>query len=215
MPPAVVFCCMSWAGLDAESMRARNGGALPPSPSLWTATAWGAVGFVIASLAVFGSVAVAERAIYRTLGVAGAYVLWTGMFMGLGGVLLGRLVPGPGNLRRFAGVFALGFALYGIGWCLGWFGVRRFWGEFLGTLLGAVLLHLVLVSAFGRMNLFLRTLLATVAANLEGYFLGEWIWRTLDRSPLGMTLWGVVYGLFVGGGIGWLLYRLQRPEKVP
>jgi hypothetical protein len=170
----------------------------------------GAIGFGIASLVVFGSVALAERSLYRSVGLAGAYVIWTGLFMGLGGVLLGRLVAGKGSLWRFTGVFALAFALYGAGWCLGWFGVQGFWGEVLGTVLGAGLLHVVLVSAFGQSGLFLRTLAPTLVANFAGYFVGEWVWRSLEHSPLGMTLWGVVYGLCVGAGIGWLLYRLQR-----
>jgi hypothetical protein len=200
---------MSWAGLDAESVRMRNEGSPAKPMELGVSVLGGAIGFGFASLAVFGSVALAERELYRALGLAGAYLVWTGLFMGLGGVLLGRLVTGRGNLWRFTGVFSLGFALYGAGWCLGWFGVRGFPGEVLGTLLGAALLHGVLVSAFARIGLFFRTLLPVLGANLAGYFIGEGVWRALEHSRTGMTLWGVVYGLWVGAGIGWLLHRLQ------
>lgn len=202
---------MSWAGLDAETVRARNPESTLKRPTLWVSVMGGIAGFGGAALVVFGSVALAEGPLHRALGTAGSYVLWTILFMVLGGGLLGRLVAGRGSLWRFTGVFSAGFALYGAGWCTGWFVWKWGWGEILGTLLGATLLHVVLVSAFGRRRLFLPTLPGWWTANLAGYFLGEAAWFALNRSPVGMTLWGLIYGLCLGAGLGWLLHRLQRP----
>jgi hypothetical protein len=45
-------------------------------------------------------------------------------------------------------------------------------------------------------------------ANSAGYFLGSAI-NEYVGGPSGMLLWGVVYGLFLGAGIGALLSLLQ------
>jgi hypothetical protein len=202
---------MSWAGLDAEAVRARNLEATLKRPTLGASMVGGIVGFGGAALVVFGSVALAEGALHQALGTAGSYVLWTILFMVLGGGFLGRLVAGRGSLWRFVGVFSVGFALYGAGWCTGWFVWKWGWGEILGTVLGAALLHGVLVSAFGQGRLFFSLLPVWLVANLAGYFLGEAAWFALKRSPVGMSVWGLIYGVCLGAGLGWLLHRLQRP----
>ena len=45
-------------------------------------------------------------------------------------------------------------------------------------------------------------------ANSAGYFLGSAINDYLGGRP-GMLLWGIIYGLFLGAGIGALLHLLQ------
>lgn len=203
---------MSWAGLDSTARNSRDPLAAPRRPRGRDALWGGILAFGGASLVVFGSVALAERPLYRLLTVGGAYALWTLLYVGVAGVLLARLVPGRGNLARFIGVFALGFTLYAMGWCVGWFTLKWGWGELLGTLAGAALLHGVLVTAFGRGGLFLRTFPMIAAAHLAGYFLGEGVWLMLDHSPVGMTLWGVIYGVLIGASLGWTLDRVQRED---
>jgi hypothetical protein len=206
---------MSWAGLDSTARHARDPQAAARRPTGRAAWLGGIVAFGGASVVVFGSAALAEPRLYGALGVGGAYALWTLLYVVVAGTLLARLVPGRGNLPRFVGVFALGFALYSVGWCAGWFTLKWGWGELLGTLAGAALLHAVLVTAFGRGALFLKTFPVIAAAHLAGYFLGEGVWLLLKHSPLGMTLWGLIYGVLVGASLGWTLDRLQRPVAVP
>ncbi|MCG8605049.1 hypothetical protein MJD09_08635 [bacterium] len=52
----------------------------------------GSVGFCLASLCMFATVAFSERWMYNNLGVLGAYLIWTMLFIGLGGVVFPPLV---------------------------------------------------------------------------------------------------------------------------
>jgi hypothetical protein len=207
---------MSWAGLGADEVCARLKAKAEPARVLsrGACAMAGACGFGAVSLVVFGSVAYAERWLYGNLGVAGAYVLWTLLFVGLGGLLLGGLVFGPGARARFTGVFALGFALYAAGWCAGWFMLGGFRGEVLGSVAGTVVLGAVLSSAFGALGLFGRVLPWLLLGNLTGYFVGEAAWQGLDHAPHGMLLWGLIYGLAVGAGLGLSLHLLQTPHRM-
>ena len=71
-------------------------------PSLIEALVKGGVGFAVASLCVFATVAFAERWLYLHLGPAGAYLTWTALFILLGGAALGSLVVGRWRLPRQA-----------------------------------------------------------------------------------------------------------------
>lgn len=70
-------------------------------PSLRRSLVTGALGFGLVSLCVFATVAFAERWMYRNLGVIGAYVAWTALFILLGGAVLGSLVVGRWRLPKF------------------------------------------------------------------------------------------------------------------
>src|SRR5215510_14792545 len=85
-------------------------------PSLGRSILIGSFGFCFASLCVFATVAFAEGWMYRNLGLTGAYIVWTVLFIFLGGALLSPLVIGPGRLWRFQLVFGTSFLLYAIGW---------------------------------------------------------------------------------------------------
>ena len=52
----------------------------------------GSIGFCLTSLCVFATVAFAERWMYENLGITGAYLVWTVLFIGLGGAVLRPLV---------------------------------------------------------------------------------------------------------------------------
>src|SRR5262249_44282297 len=92
---------MDMFGLTSDRVMARihqNGAAGSSIPSLVRSLLIGSFGFCLASLCVFASVAFAERWMYRNLGLSGAYVVWTVLFILLGGALLSPLVIGPGRL---------------------------------------------------------------------------------------------------------------------
>jgi len=50
--------------------------------------------------------------------------------------------------------------------------------------------------------------------NSLAYFLGSTLYNFV-HGPAGMVLWGIVYGLFLGAGIGAVLYLAQRLKNRP
>ena len=70
-------------------------------PSLVRSLLTGGLGFGLVSLCVFATVAFGERWMYEHLGLLGAYLAWTALFILLGGGVLGSLVVGRWRLPRF------------------------------------------------------------------------------------------------------------------
>ena len=67
-------------------------------PSLVRSLLTGGLGFGLVSLCVFATVAFGERWMYEHLGLLGAYLAWTALFILLGGGVLGSLVVGRWRL---------------------------------------------------------------------------------------------------------------------
>ena len=78
------------------------------TPSQRTAIRLGAIRFCIASLIVYATVAFGEGWLYATLGRAGAYALWTILFILLGSVALAPHAPSESS-PRIATNFHLAF----------------------------------------------------------------------------------------------------------
>jgi hypothetical protein len=205
---------MNLFGLTPDQVIARikQAGQNSPIPSLKQSLLTGSFGFTGASLIVFATVAFAERWMYRNLGLSGAYLAWTLLFIGLGAGLLSPLVIGPGRLRRFFPLFAVAFLLYAVGWVGAYFSLRGTTGEWVGSLLGSLLMALVIAAGFGALYTFPRLFLVLLLANSAGYFLGAWLDSTV-RGKAGMVLWGLTYGLGLGAGLGWSLYLAQTPLR--
>ena len=85
-------------------------------PSLGRSVATGAIGFGVVSLIVFATVAFGERWMYERLSVIGAYLVWTVLFILLGGGALGSLVVGPWRLPKFYLLYGLAFFAYAVNW---------------------------------------------------------------------------------------------------
>ena len=92
----------------------------------------GGLGFGLASLCVFATVAFGERWMYTNLGLTGAYLVWTALFILLGGGVLGSLVAGRWRLPKFYLLFGLAFFAYAVGWTAAYFMLP---GYFLGSAL--------------------------------------------------------------------------------
>src|SRR4051794_19327138 len=103
----------------------------------------GAVGFGLASLCVFATVAFGERWMYQHLTPAGSYVVWIALFIILGGTALGSLVAGRWRLPKFYLLFALAFFAYAIGWMAAYFTMQSSVGEWVGSLAGSILMAVV------------------------------------------------------------------------
>ena len=177
-------------------------------PSFGRSIITGAIGFGLVSLCVFATVAFAERWMYRNLGVLGAYVAWTVLFILLGGAVLGSLVVDRWRLPKFYLLYGLAFFFYAVGWVVAYFVVRGSRGEWLGSLGGSALMALVFAAGFGVMNSTLKFSAILFVANSVGYFLGSALNDYIGGSS-GMLLWGAAYGLFLGAGIGAVLHFAQ------
>jgi hypothetical protein len=177
-------------------------------PSLGRSLLIGSLGFCSASLCVFATVAYAEGWMYKHLGLLGAYLAWTVLFILLGGGVLGPLVVRRWEMPRFYLLFAAAFFAYAAGWVGSYFVLRGVAGEWIGSLAGSLLMGLVLASGFGvtRSTFSLSAIL--FVANSLGYFLGS---ALNDRvgGTAGMLLWGLLYGLFLGAGLGAVLHFAQ------
>jgi hypothetical protein len=201
-------------GLTADRVMARihQNGDRSSIPSLGRSILIGSFGFLFASLCVFATVAFAERWMYRNLGLSGAYILWTVLFIFLGGALLSPLVIGPDRLWRFQLLFGTAFLLYAASWVASYFTLRGVAGEWAGSLIGSILMALVIAQAFGVLNSFFAQAAALFIANSAGYFLGSLLNDSISGRT-GMLLWGVLYGLCLGAGLGLSIFLAQAPLR--
>ena len=180
-------------------------------PSLARAIAIGALGFCVVSLCVFATVAYGEEWMYRTLGVMGAYVTWAVLFVVLSGVVFESLVVVQPRLPFYL-LWAVAFLAYAAVWMLAYFALGGRLGEFTGSLFGSVLLAVVLAAGFSSFKTILKVSAVIFVANALGYFAGA---ALLDayRSEAGMLLFGAVYGLLFGAGIGAALQMVQQSSN--
>ena len=177
-------------------------------PSLRRSLLTGGLGFCIVSLCVFATVAFAERWMYTQLGLFGAYLTWTALFILLGGGVLGSLVVGPWRLPKFYLLFGSAFFAYAVGWVGAYFVLRGVAGEWVGSLVGSLLMGSVLAAGFGVARSVLNLSAVLFVANSVGYFIGSALNDAVGRS-MGMLLWGAVYGLCLGAGLGAVLHLTQ------
>jgi hypothetical protein len=177
-------------------------------PSFKQSLIIGGLGFCLASLCVFATVAFAERWMYERLGLLGAYVAWTVLFILLAGGLLSPLVVGPRRLLRSYLIFSTAFFLYAVGWVSAYFVLRGAAGEWVGSLAGSVLMGLVIAVWFKALGLALKLSALLFVSNSAGYFLGSALNDSVGGRA-GMLLWGVAYGLGLGAGIGASLFLAQ------
>ena len=184
----------------------------PTLPSINFSLAVGSIGFSAASLAVFATVALGERWLYAHLGLNGAYVFWTLLFILLGGSVFRPILVTRWRLPKFYLLFGAAFFAYAVGWTASYFLVRDPAGEWVGSLIGSFLLTAVLLMGFGRLRFVLKMGLVVFVLNSLGYFLGSALNDFFGGRP-GMLLWGVVYGLFLGAGISFVLHSSQVPRS--
>jgi hypothetical protein len=182
-------------------------------PSLARSIVTGGVGFAFVSLGVFATVAFGERWMYNTLGLLGAYLTWTVLFILLSGAVFGSLVVVSWRLPRFYLLFGLAFFAYAANWMFAYFIVRGTAGELIGSLAGSILMALVFAAGFESLRSTLKLSALLFVTNAVGYFLGSALNNSIGGRP-GMLLWGLAYGLFFGAGIGAALHLVQKTAAV-
>jgi hypothetical protein len=178
-------------------------------PSLQRSIATGAIGFCLVSLCVFATVAFGERWMYRTLGLTGAYLAWTVLFVVLSGAVFGSLVVGRWRLPKFFLLWGLAFFAYAVAWTIAYFILRNATGEWVGALAGSILMAVVFAVGFGALGSTPKLSAVLFVSNSLGYFIGSALNNSF-RGASGMVLWGVAYGVFFGAGIGAALYLVQQ-----
>jgi hypothetical protein len=182
-------------------------------PSLGRSIATGAIGFCLVSLCVFATVAFAERWMYQTLGLSGAYIAWTLLFILLSGAVFGSLVVGRWRLPRFYLLFGVAFFAYAAGWVIAYFTLRNTAGEWIGSLAGSIFMALVFAAGFGTLRATLKLSALLFVSHSLGYFLGSALNNSFG-GRIGMLLWGIAYGLFFGAGIGAALQMVQQQRQL-
>ena len=150
---------------------------------------------------------------YQTLGLLGAYLVWTVLFIVLSGAVFGSLVVVRWRLPRFYFLFGLAFFAYAAGWVIAYFTLRNAAGEGLGSLAGSVLMAFMFAAGFGRFSSVGKLSAVLFVSNSLGYFLGSALNNSVGGRP-GMLLWGVAYGLFFGAGIGAALHLVQQEPRL-
>lgn len=160
---------------------------------------------------MFATVAFGEEWMYRTLGVVGAYVTWAVLFVVLSGVVFESLVVVRPRVPFYL-LWGVAFLGYAVVWMLAYFALGGRVGEFVGALFGSILMAIVLAAGFGSFKSVLKISAVLFVANALGYFIGA---ALLDsyRSATGMLLFGAVYGLLFGAGIGAALHIVQRSSN--
>jgi hypothetical protein len=145
---------------------------------------------------------------YARLGLYGAYLAWTALFILLGGGVLGTLARGRWRLPKFYLLFGAAFFAYAVGWVAAYFVLRGAAGEWVGSLAGSLLMGAVFAAGFGAARRALNLAGVLFVANSAGYFLGSAMNDAVGGSA-GMLLWGVLYGLGLGAGLGTALHLAQ------
>ncbi len=187
----------------------------------------GSLGFAIVSVAAFAVWAFGGKWLGKHFGEGGLYAVCASVFLALSGLILHPLVRGPGSLRRFYGIFIPAFLGYAAVWCAAWFVLHFGLGEWLGAVLGTAALVAMVNWRMDRAAGLFQTVLIVFALNAAGYFSGgqlmHWLLGTsgsavfsgLSNSGLrvlAQLVWGLLYGLGFGAGIGYAFHAAQRPR---
>ena len=218
-------------GLDPQSIANRVAASnRPPAiPTLWQSVARGTIGFTLVSLGGFTPWIFGSAWARQTVGEAGMYAACAVAFIGLSGLLLHRLIIGPGSLSRFYGLFCLAFALYSVAWIVAWMTLRGDLGSVLGLTAGAAVMGAIFANGCGYCGAMLEVIPLLFLTNLAGYYVGGWVHSAVlrchdftlggiafDRSArllLSKASWGLCFGLGFGPGIGASLYLCQAKTR--
>jgi hypothetical protein len=218
-------------GLRPQSIvsRVQASGQPPHIPSLGGSLSRGTMGFTLVSLGGFAPWMFANRAFYRAVGEIGLYGACALVFVVLSGLLLHRLIIGPGSLARFYKVFTLAFLAYAVAWTLGWMLEGGNTGSIVGLLAGTAAMGLILAQAFGAWRVAWVAIVALFVGNLAGYFAGGWVHNAIlalkDQQVLGFMLerparvllskasWGLCYGIGFGACLGFTFHACQAEAR--
>lgn len=197
---------------DSVVARVRAAGVPPSVPTLGRSVRVGGVGFCMIGVAVFIVVALADGWLRRHLGEAGSYAIYALLFILLAGGLFRQLAIKPTPLVRFYILFAVAFLLYSTAWMTVWVALRTKPGEWLASLAATTALGLTLATAFDAPRQAFKVIAVLFVTRSAGYFGGELL-HGMVPGLAGWLLWGAVYGLGLGSGLGYTLHACQEPAR--
>jgi hypothetical protein len=208
---------MSWYQLDPQSIATRVCTVAAPAafPSLGQSLLTGTLGFTAVSIAGFAPWAVFGQWFYRTVGALPMYLVCAVVFIAFAGLLLHRLIIGPGSLPRFYKLFSIAFAAYSVIWIVAWMGLRGDAGSILGLLGGTAVMGWMIATAFDARGATVKIVAALFLLNTMGYYIGGWFEAAFIETSALMAklLWGVWYGLGLGAGLGIAFYLAQEGAR--
>jgi len=216
--------------LDPQNLAGRARAAGATAPTLGASLLRGTLGFTLVSVAGFAPWALLGGFFHRISGEAGMYAACALTFILLSGIVLHKLIIGPGSLGRFYGVFGIAFTLYSIAWIVAWMKIGGHAGSLIGLSAGTLVMGAIFALAFEAG--FVAGALSVVALfllNSAGYFLGGMVEHDIaamkEMNLLGMQLdkrqtftvamlsWGVFYGLGLGAGLALAFHFCQAKAR--
>jgi len=225
---------VSWLHLDPASVveRVRASGLPARVPSLGGSLLRGVLGFTLVSVAGFAPWALGAAWFHDKVGEAGMYAACAAVFIGLSGLLLHRLIIGPGSLWRFYLLFGAAFFPYAVAWIVAWMSLHRRNGHaasLIGLFVGTALMGWIFARAFDARGAALKSIVALFVLNTLGYYVGGWVEGSVaglknlsfaglvveKPAPItaAMLLWGVCYGIGFGAGLGLAFHFCQKTVR--
>lgn len=168
----------------------------------------GALGFAAVGVAAFSIWAFGGKAFRGHGGEPAMYTVIALAFIGLTGLALHPLVDGPRRLLRFYKVFVPAFVAYAAAWCAAWAALKFGLGEWLGSAAGSAAFAGVAGIQLGNRRAIPKAATVLFVGHSIGYFIGGPIFYGMKSThpQIGMLLWGLLYGLGFGAGIGYVFF---------
>ncbi len=197
---------------DQTLDRIRSSGKTVTVPTLGQSLLIGSLGFCAVSLLVFATWSYGERWMFQQFGRYGAFFVWILLFMLTSGIVLSPLIIGPGRLLRFYLFFNVAFFCYGAAWTVIYFALPGPLDEWIGSLVGSVIWGAFIAFSFGAREHLVKLMVIMFITHSAGYFIGTALFWKL-RSEFGNLLYGAIYGIGVGLGLGYCLYLAQSAVR--
>lgn len=175
----------------------------------------GSLGFAVVSVAAYAVWALGGPWFKQHGGDPAMYSVMAAVFVSLTGVALYPLVQGPRRPLRFTIVFVPAFLAYTAAWCAIYFKLGRGLGEWLASAGGTAAFAVVACLVLRHPRVIPKVAIALFIGHSLGYFLGGPIHYTMkgELGTLGRLLWGLVYGVGFGAGIGYCFHAAQAEAK--
>jgi hypothetical protein len=170
----------------------------------------GALGFAVTSVAAFSVWAFGAGWFEGHGGELAMYSGCAAVFVLLSGLLLHPLLKGSDRVARIYKTFIPAFLAYAVAWCVAWMGMRDRTGEWMGSAAGSVAFAAVLALMFRNGRALLPAAVVVFILHSAGYFAGSVIYEDFMHMPRGRLVWGLLYGLGFGAGIGYAYWAMQR-----
>lgn len=179
--------------------------------SLMSSVLRGGLGFALVSVAAFAVWAFGGRWFGPLSGEKAMYAGCTLVFLLGTGWVLHPLITGPRSYRRFNRLFFPAFFAYALVWSIAWFALGFGKGEWIGSAAGSLVFVLFCACFLGGWKQVPLAAVVLFITHSVGYFLGGEFYYPSDHGAMMKLVWGLLYGLGFGSGLGFVLWSLQRP----